>query len=105
MKIFHDAGPIRVRLRLRDPTQAVRTDPQPPADHDGPQPGREQDLDGRNNRKLVLTDEIQRLRLSEADRLADHLQKVHRDAGSVAQLLERGAAELREPVERARIQE
>src|SRR6266511_4576238 len=44
-------------------------------------------------------------RLEEADGLPDHLEKVQRDARPCAQFFEGRAADLREPIERGRIQE
>jgi hypothetical protein len=62
------------------------------------------ELDHWHDRQLVLADGVLRMWLREADGLPDHQQQLQRDTSLCAQLLEGGATERGEPIERGRIQ-
>jgi hypothetical protein len=100
-----DLGSVPIRFRLRDPAQAVFTDPEPPLDDDGPEPLRELELDQRHDGQLVLANLILWAGLGEPDGLPDHLQEVQGDTRPCAQLLEGRCAEQGEPIEHSHIQE
>jgi hypothetical protein len=98
-----DIGTPQFRLRVGDPAEAVRVDPEQLRDNRRADSLRELELDRRHHRQFVLADVVLRLRLGEADGLADGSQQFHGDAGSFAQLLEGRGGDIPEPIERARV--
>jgi hypothetical protein len=78
-----DLGLVPIRLRLGNPAQTAPTDPEPPLNHDGPEPLRELEFDRLHHGQLVLADVVVWPRLRETDGLSDHLKELQGKRPSV----------------------